>query len=188
MGQFFSDAKNLLLFKLKPIEQYRYDAITLITIILALGLLRAVHMIPVLGVSKYAIAFSICLTVLQWLTLSQTMKWFLYFNKAPKLPLAPLILLSEALVLPSALFLWFSVEVAAYANLTFRIFSFWMQAFALIRCSNLSLFKVLLGYLCYLPIMVVLLAVLIAWFVGFGWLDFHEIMKAAETLQEQSVR
>lgn len=186
MWQFFIDIKALFLLRFKPVEEYRYDAVTLAVIVLALSLLHAVAMMPLLGAGVNAIALSICLTVFQWLALSQTMKWFLYFNKAPKLPLAHFILLSEALVLPSAFFLWFPVETASLANFTLTIFAFSVQAVALMRFSSLPLWKVLLGYLCYLPVMLVFVLLILLVFALCGWIDLEAMMKTMEELQKQA--
>lgn len=186
MWQFFIDAKELFLLRLKPIEEYRYDPATVIAIVVALSLLQTVGMVPLLGSGITTIAFSFCMTVIQWAALSQVMKWVLYANQAPKLPLAHFILLSEALVLPGALFLWFSPEVSSLANFSLSIFTFSIQIVALIRFSGLSLWKVLLGYLCYVPTMMVLMMLVFAIFVLCGWIDFNTFLKTMEELQQQA--
>lgn len=186
MWQFFIDIKALFLLRFKPVEEYRYDAVTLTAIILALSLLHSVAMMPIIGAGINAIAFSVCLTLLQWLALSQTMKWFIHFNKAPKLSLAHFVLLSEAIVLPSAFFLWFPAEVSSFVNFTLTMLAFSIQVVAFVRFSSLPLWKILLGYLCYLPVVVVLVSLLLAVFAICGWLDLEAIMKTMEELQKQA--
>lgn len=186
--QLLADARDTLLLRYKPSEEYRYSAQTAAAVLLVLGIQNAAFQVPLLGSDFAAIAFSIITVILKWLVLDRVMRLVLGYYGMPKQSLLGFILVSEALMIPTVAA--FYSEAASAVAIFWQIWCFWAQAAGLMYFSKLDGLKVLLGYVCYVIAMFAVLMLLLGIFSAFGWLDtamlydnFLKFLQTGQTVQ-----
>lgn len=175
-----TDARDILLLRYKPAEDYRYSAGAVIGILLLLGMQNAAAFVPLLGREPAAIAFSIIFVSLKWLLLSKTMQMVLNGKGGPKQPFTGFILASEALLAPTIAMVYFP-SLSAIA-VFWQIWCFWAQAAGLMALSKTNGLKVLIGYALYLVTMILAAGILISLFISAGFFDQTELMERSQQI------
>ena len=186
MLNLFYDAAAALRFRYKPAPLYRYGFGVFAAVALALGVVQAAELAPVLGAADkdVLIGFGLVAAVSRWLVLTRVMTAVMHYYGSPRIPFLGYTLATEALTLPRLLAFYLPKDLLPLV-LFWNIWAFWAQAAGFIRISGQSGAKVLAGYLLYLVLWLVLLAVFVQMFVAAGWLDAEQILKAWEAQVQQ---
>ncbi|MDO4641501.1 MAG: hypothetical protein Q4A84_07360 [Neisseria sp.] len=173
-----ADARDTLLLRFKPAVTYRYSPPAVIGILLLLGLQNAAAYAPLFGRSYAAMAFSLVFVIFKWLLLERVMRMVLHYYGMPKQSLLGFILVSEALLIPAFIAIYFPKlsELAVF----WQIWCFWAQAAGLMHLGRANGLKVLLGYICYSIALFLLCLLLLSLFVSAGWLDYAELQARSQ--------
>lgn len=186
MLNFINDAWQLLRMRFKPLDEYRYPPVVMVAILLVLAVGEAQGFMPVLGLDQYrTVGVAFVFVVMNWLVFSQTMKVFLHYYGAPKLPLAPFVLLSQSLAIPAMLFVFLPPSIALSVVVAWKFWCVWVRVNALSRGSDVSPLHVLLGHLACFVTMILASALLLTILISMGVLDLELMMANINELQQQ---
>lgn len=184
MWNFFKDCVNLFLLRFQPLTHYRYHWTTMIGVVSALGVIRYATTYMLLGKGAPILVFCIIVDLVSWLVLSATMNITLpRFWGAPKLPTLNFILVTEALILPTLLFIFLSADVNSALSFFLVSWRFWVQVFGLSILSGVSLWKVLISYLVYFLVFSIIMMFILGIFVALGVFDLQEMMTRIQQMQ-----
>ncbi len=185
MLNFINDAWQLLRMRFKPLTEYHYSPVVMAAILLVLAVGEAQGFMPVLGLDQYrTVGIAFAFVVLNWLVFSQTMRVFLHYYGAPKLPLAPFVLLSQSLAIPAMLFVYLPASIALTIAVAWKFWCVWVRVNALSRGSDVTPLYVLLGHLACFVAMMLASMLLLVMLISFGVLDVNVLMANVEAMQQ----
>lgn len=174
MYRFFLDALAAVRLRFFASSHYRYSSPVTIAIIITLGVVNAAAY-PILGSNPGAIGFWIAAVFCKWQLLSLTMRLILRHRHQPGVDWRGYVLLTEALLLPMILTLYWPQSLGTL----FLLWYLWIvlvQFNGFIRISQQSAFRIMAAYLVYMLLNFVMNAILLSFFIQMGWLDLSTIM------------
>lgn len=200
MNQFFRDLLSVLRLRYRPLETYRYSPLVYVVILLLCGISSAAVMqwsfdaapnYPVkFNSTASLVAFSVCLAVLQWWSLSFILSKMLQHFSKQVTPLWGYMLLTQAFGMFSVLFLYLPKDWLVIGSV-FQMWTFWVQLYGLffVAAREVSGWKVLLSYVSSYAIFGVLTMLVGAVFLVSGQLDDSMLQKEMQQiLKEQQTK
>ncbi|WP_037586415.1 hypothetical protein [Stenoxybacter acetivorans] len=184
MYTFLLDFFAVIRLRFAPAAHYRYSWAITIAVLAAVSLVNAAAMSPVFGKEPAAIAFSLIFTALKWFVLSQIMSRILHYFGAPRMRLFGFVLLTEALIIPELLMLYWP-EIFTLPGIFWQIWIMLVQFWGFVYLSQgISAWKVVIGYLAYLLLIACIFSIISILFNNMGWLDVNNIMQQMQRVAE----
>lgn len=197
MNQFFRDMLNALRLRFRPLEEYRYSPMIYVVILLLCGISSAAVMqwsfeaqpdYPLkFNTTTSLVAFSVCLVVLQWLSLSTVLSKMLSGMAKKAVPLKGYMLMTQAFVMFGVCFLYLPKEWVILAS-AFQMWTFWLQLYGLffVAAPEVSGWKILLSYIASYGVFCLMMVAVGAVFLMTGQLDDTLLQQEVQkVLQEQ---
>ncbi|MDO4434205.1 MAG: hypothetical protein Q4B82_06465 [Alysiella sp.] len=175
LSDLIRDAGQILLFRYRPAESYRYGGAVFLFVALAIAVSHAASMVSIFGQNTAIAAFAAVIGIGRWLILTHSMRAMLHYFGAPHLPFLGYTLATEALILPNLLPLYFP-ETMSFISM-WNIWIFWAQAFGFARMGG-NRRGVILGYLVYWLGSGVFTAMMLLLFSVAGWLEPQSLLDA----------
>lgn len=180
--QFLKDMLDVVRLRYRHPAEYTYTLPVILAVLLLLGIINAASLSPLFGKSTAAVAFAVLLTAVKWLVLSNAMRTVIaYFGKV-KLPLWGFILASEALSIP-LLAVFYVPQLALFA-VFYQAWTFWAQAAGLMKMGDVSVWKVMLGYLLYFICTLAIGSTLLMLFIQAGWMDADMLNQQLQVIMQ----
>lgn len=177
------DARDVLLFRFYPIDHYRYGLPVMLMLMVAVGVVNALMLKPMLGNGQSVMMLGFVFALLKWLLLTRATTSILQYFGSPRIPFLGYALLTESLVLPLLLLPYFP-EMAMIFQL-WNLWIFWAQLIGFARISQQPISKVLIAYVVYFILVMAFGLIMLGLFNLGGWLDMTELQKNIEKLMKQ---